>query len=270
MSRLVWKRDHGMLKIRDRNEQIDLNRNLYALGFSVVRANWLPALLATLLLLGSYVGSGYVDAPLSFAVIRSLLIMIIGFSIYRVLLSEGRIAGLRAIATEDGRIGWRYIGVMFIILSPILFLGIVWTAPGTGVGPSSIAEIGLGLVMVICYGTGYIVLGTALPEVVERGDVSLADAITRGRQNYRAIGRALVFGPWLFRAGSMLIMILLAKNGVKTDLFTYGHHGEFQPAALVPMLLFSGCYVFAEVLTAIVLVRAYKRFPARVDDAAPA
>ncbi len=257
-----------MFKIREKNEQIDLERNLYALGLSVVRANWLPAMLATLLLLGSYVGSGYVDAALPFVVIRSLLIMIIGFSIYRVLLSHGRIAGLRALATDEGRIGWRYVGVMLIILSPILFLGIVWTAPGTGVGPSSVAELGLGLLMVIAYGAGYILLGTALPEVVERGDVSLTDSITRGRQNYRAIGRALVFGPWLFRAGSMLFMIVLAESGVTTDLF--GRDGEFRPLALGPMLFFSACYVFAEVLTAIVLVRAYRRFPVSVPEGSAA
>ncbi len=122
----------------------------------------------------------------------------------------------------------------------------------------------------IVYGAGYILLGTALPEVVERGDVSLYAAITRGLRHYREIGRALVFGPWLFRAGSMLFMIVLAKQGVKTDLFTYGYQGQFQPAALGPMLFFSGCYVFAEVLTAIVLVRAFKRFPATLEDAAPA
>ena len=63
-----------------KNEKIDLDRNIFALGLSVMRTNWVPAGLAALLLLGSYVGSGYVDAPLPFAVVRSLLIMIIGFS----------------------------------------------------------------------------------------------------------------------------------------------------------------------------------------------
>lgn len=250
------------------NDKIDLDRNLFALAFSVMRTNWLPAILAALLLLGSYVGSGYVDKQLPFAVVRSLLIMIIGFSAYRVLLSRGRIRGLRSLATDDGRIGWRYAGVMLMILTPILVLGIVWTAPGSGVGPSNLVEIGLGLVLVIAYGTVYILLGTALPEVVERGDVSLSEAITRGRQNYRVIGRSLVFGPWLFRAGSMLVMILLSESGVTTDLFSY--QGTFRPAALGPMLFLSLCYVYAEVLTAIVLVRAYRRFPAQLPAAAPA
>ena len=252
------------------NDKIDLDRNIFALAFSVMRTNWLPASLATLLLLASYVGTGYVDKQLPFAVVRSLLIMIIGFAAYRVLLSRGRIHGLRALATDEGRIGWRYAGVMLMILTPILILGIVWTAPGSGVGPQSFGEIGLGLVMIIAYGAGYILLGTALPEVVERGDVAMSEAIARGRQHYRVIGRSLVFGPWLFRAGSMLVMIVLSQIGVTTDLFSSGDKGAFQAAALGPMLFFSACYVYAEVLTAIVLVRAYKRFPIGEPEAAPA
>lgn len=250
------------------DEKIDLDRNLFALALSVMRRNWLPSTLAALLLLGSYAGSGFVEKQLPFAVVRSLLIMIIGFSAYRVLLSRGRICGLRSLATDEGRIGWRYAGVMLMILTPILVLGIIWTAPGTGVGPSSMAEIGLGLVLVIAYGAVYILLGTALPEVVERGDVALSEAISRGRQHYRVIGRSLVFGPWLFRATSMLVMIILSESGVTTDLFNY--QGTFRPAALGPMLFLSACYVYAEILTAIVLVRAYKRFPARVPDGAAA
>lgn len=253
-----------------KNDKIDIDRNIFTLGFSVMRCNWLPASIAVSLLLASYVGTGYIDKQLPFAVARSLLIMIIGFAAYRVLVSEGRISGIRALATDDGRVGWRYAGVMLMILTPILLLGIVWTAPGTGVGPSSLGEMGLGIVMVIAYGAGYILLGTALPEVVERGDVSLSEAIARGRQNYRVIGRWLVFGPWLFRAGSMLFMIILAKSGVTTDLFSGGYKGTFQPAALGPMLFFSTCYVYAEVLTAIVLVRAYRRFPVPVANAATA
>ena len=247
-----------------KNEQLDLNRNLYALTFSVIRANWLPSLLATLLLLASYSATGFIDGQLPLAAVRLLLIIIVGFSIYRVLISEGRIGGLRALATDGGRIGWRYAGVMLMILSPILFLGIVWTAPGTGVGPQSLAEIGLGLVLVIAYGAGYILLGTALPEVVERGNVSMSEAIARGRQNYRVIGRSLVLGPWIFRAGSMLVMVILAMQGVATDLF--GGDGSFKPAALGPMLFFSASYIFAETMTAIVLLRAYRRFPVAVTE----
>ena len=40
------------------NDKIDLDRNLFALAFSVMRTNWLPAMLAARLLRGAYVGSG--------------------------------------------------------------------------------------------------------------------------------------------------------------------------------------------------------------------
>ena len=251
------------------NKNIDLDRGLFPLAFSVFRANYLPCGVASLLLLGSYVGAGYLVAPLAFAVFRSLIIMIVGYSAYRTLSTGGGVSGFRAIGTGAGRIPWRYAGVMLMILAPILILGIVWTAPGTGVGPSSIGEMAFGVMMVISYAALYVLFGTALPEVAERGDVSLAEAFERGRSNYRVIAKSMVIGPWLFRAGSMLFLILLSLAGVTVDLF-HGATGVFQVAALGPMLVFASCYIFAEVLTAIVLVRAYRRYPAAVPDAVAA
>jgi len=113
-------------------------------------------------------------------------------------------------------------------------------------------------VMVIAYTVAYVLLGTALPEVAERGEVVLSEAIERGRANYMPIARAMVFGPWLFRALSMAAMIGLNLAGVTTDLFG-SRMGLFQPTALGPMLMFTTCHVFAEVLTAVVMVRAYRR-----------
>ncbi len=156
---------------------------------------------------------------------------------------------------------------MLMILTPILALGIVWTAPGTGVGPSSWGEIGFGVVMVVAYANAYVLIGTALPEVAERGDVALGDAFARGRSNYRAIAKALVFGSWLFRAATVAAMIAASLMGVTVDLFN-GPTGAFQPAALGPMLAFTSGHVFAEVLTAIVMVRAYRRYPLAVRSAA--
>ena len=242
-----------------KNRKIDLDRNLFALAFSVMRCNWLPCGGAALLLLASDLGEGYLPAPLAFAVLRALLLMIVGYSAYRALVTGGEVAGWRAVATDEGRIPWRYAGVMLMILTPILILGIVWTAPGTGVGPSSINEIVFGVVMVVAYATVYVLLGTALPEVAERGEVALSEAIARGRSNYRVIAKALVFGPWLFRAATVAVIISASLMGVTVDLFN-GQTGVFQPAALGPMLMFKACHVFAEVLTAIVLVRAYRRY----------
>jgi hypothetical protein len=222
-----------------------------------------------ILLLGSYVGAGFLVAPLAYAALRSLIIMIFGYSAYRTLLTGGRVSGLRAIATGTGRIPWRFAGIMLLILSPVLILGVVWTAQGSGAGPGSFTEMGFGVMMVATYAVLYVLFGTALPEVAERGEASLAEAFERGRSNYRVIAKAMVIGPWLFRAGSMLALILLSLAGVTVDLFHY-QTGAFQMAALAPMLFFSTCYIFGEVLTAIVLVRAYRRFPLAVPGAATA
>ena len=62
-------------------------------------------------------------------------------------------------------------------------------------------------------------------------------------------------------AGSQLSSHEIASLlGVTVDLFDVST-GAFQPAALGPMLLFTTSHVFADVLTAIVLVRAYRRYP---------
>ena len=248
------------------NDKLDLDRNIFALAFSVVRCNWLPCTAAAMLLLASNVAEGYIDAPLAFAVVRALIIMIVGYSAYRALLSGGEVAGWRAVATDEGRIPWRYTGVMLMILTPILILGIVWTAPGTGVGPSSLGEIVFGIVMVVAYASAYVLIGTALPEVAERGDVALGEAFGRGRSNYRAIAKALVFGSWLFRAATVAAMIIASMMGVTVDLFT-SQSSAFQPEALGPMLLFTSSHVFAELLTAIVMVRAYRRYPSAAREA---
>jgi hypothetical protein len=251
------------------NKKIDLDRNLFALAVSVMRCNWLPCGGAAVLLLVSNLGEGYLHAPLAFAALRALIIMIVGYSAYRMLLTGGEIAGWRTVATAEGRIPWRYTGVMLMILTPILVLGIVWTAPGTGVGPSSLNEIVFGVVMVVAYASAYVLLGTALPEVAERGEVALSESIERGRSNYRVIAKALVFGPWVFRSATVAVMISASLMGVTVDLFN-GQTGAFQPAALGPMLLFTTGHVFAEVLTAIVLVRAYRRYPVAPKDAVAA
>ncbi len=252
-----------------KNPRIDLDRNLFALAFSVMRCNWLPCAAAAVLLLVSNMGEGYLHAPLAFVVLRALIIMIVGYSAYRMLLTGGKVAGWRAVATAEGRIPWRYAGVMLMILTPILVLGIVWTAPGTGVGPSSWGEIGFGVVMVVAYANAYVLLGTALPEVAERGEVAMSEAIGRGRSNYRAIAKAMVFGPWMFRAGIMAVVFFAVWMGGMVDLFN-GQTGAFQPAGLWQMLLLISSEVFAEVLTAIVLVRAYRRYPVTPKDAVAA
>ena len=251
------------------NKKIDLDRRLLPLAVSVMRHNWLPCGAAVLLLLASTVGAGYLHAPLAFPVLRSLIIMIVGYSVYRVLLSGGRIAGWRAMATDEGRVPWRYTGVMLMILTPILVLGIVWTAPGTGTGPSNIPEIVFGVVMIVAYASAYVLLGTALPEVAERGEVALGEAIERGRSHYRAIAMPMVFGPWVFRSATVAVLISASLLGVTVDLFDI-RTGAFQPAALGPMLLFTTGHIFAEVLTAIVLVRAYRKYPAAPREAVAA
>jgi hypothetical protein len=239
---------------------IDLERRLVPLAVSVMLRNWVPCFGGATLLLLSNVGSGYVKVQIAFAVVRALIIMIVGYSIYRTLLSRGSVSGYRALANDEGRAPWRYAGVMLIILSPILVLGIVWTAPGGSVGPHGLNELILGLVMVILYAVIYVLLGTALPEIAERGDAALGDSISRGYANYRTIARSLVFGPWIFRSATVLVLILLSLAGVKVDLFAPDTNA-FQPIALIPMMLFTTGHIFAEVLTAIVLVRAYRRYP---------
>jgi hypothetical protein len=249
------------------NQNFDLDRGIFPLAFSVVRCNWLPFGAAAVLLLLTNISQGFLFAPLAFVALRALTIMIVGYSAYRVLVTGGRVAGWRALSTDDGHIPWRYAGVMLMVLAPILILGIVWTAPGNGVGPSSLVQIVLGLVMVIGYASIYVLLGTALPEVVERGEVALSDAFERGRNNYRAIATNMIIGAWLFRAASAAVLIGASALGLNVDLFHF-RTGIFQPEALAPMLLFTSSHVFAEVLTAIVLVRAYRRFSVSPADGA--
>lgn len=248
------------------NQKFDLDRGIFPLAFSVVRCAWLPFFGAAIMLLLTNLSQGYLFAPLAFVVLRVLTLMIVGYAAYRVLLTGGKVAGWRALGTDDGRVPWRYAGVMLMILAPILILGIVWSAPGTGVGPENLGQIALGVVLVVAYASIYVLLGTALPEVAERGEVALTDALQRGRSNYRAIATAMVLGAWLFRAASAAALIGASYYGVNVDLFHF-QTGAFQPAAVVPMLLFTCSHVFAEILTAIVMVRAYRRFPVTAPNA---
>lgn len=248
---------------------VDIDRNIYAVAGSVARANLGPCAFAAVLLALTDVGAGYLHAPLAFAVLRALILMLIGYAAYRALLSGGAVSGWTATATPEGRVPWRYVGIMLIILGPILLLGVVWNAPGSGAGPTGLAETVLGFAMVVIYAALYILLGTALPEVAERGEVSLRDAFERGRANYRRIGRAMVFGPWLFRVASMLLMVGLSIAGLQIDPFSLGARA-FQPAGLLPLLVFKGTHVFAELMTAVVLVRAYRRYPTLPEGAVAA
>jgi hypothetical protein len=240
-------------------QAIDIDGNLFLVALAVFRRNWMPFVVAVLLLLAANASAGFVDAALAFIVVRALILMIAGYAAYRCLLSGGAVAGWRAVTAAEGRVPWRYAGVMLILLSPILVLGIVWTAPGAGPAPENLGQVVLGLVLVVIYAALYVLIGTALPAVAERGEVALGEAFERGWRNYRVIGRSLVLGVWLFRAGSMLMLIGLNMAGVTTDFFVPGS-GAFQAMALGPMLLFNCSHVFAECLNAIVLLRAYRRF----------
>jgi len=252
-----------------KNNPIDLDHSLFAVALSVARCNWKPSLAAALLLLGASAGQHYVVEPLPFTVLRALILMIVGYSAYRALLSGGKVAGWRSVATTDGRIPWRYAGVMLVILSPVLVLGIVWTAPGAGTGPVGFEAIALSLALVIMYTVAYVLLGTALPEVAECGEASLSAALTRGRSYYRRIATAMVLGPWIFRACTLAVLIGASLAGFTVDLF-HAETGAFQPEALLPVLFLTGGHVFAEILTAVVLVRAYRRYPVSVPGAQPA
>jgi len=253
----------------NKKNTIDLDHNLFGIALRVALRNWMPCVTAAMLLLAAGIGQHFVANPLPFTVFRALVLMIVGYSAYRLLVTGGRIAGWQSVATDEGRVPWRYAGVMLMILTPILLLGIVWTAPGTGVGPSGLDEIALGLVLVLMYTVAYVLLGTALPEVAERGEASLTVAIARGRSHYRRIATALVVGPWVFRAGTLALVISASLAGLSVDLFD-GHSGTFQPEAILPTMFLTGGYVFAEVLTAVVLVRAYVRLPAVLPGAVPA
>ena len=246
-------------------QKIDLDANLFRLACTVVRRNWAPFAVATLLLLASDASTGFAKAPIAFAVMRALVLMAAAHTAYRFLVSGGAIAGWRATTTPEGSFPWRFAGVMLIILSPILVLGIAWNAPGGVQGPSDFSGIVFGVVMVVIYASLLVLIGTALPAVAEKGQVSLSEAFQRGRRNYLVIGRALVFGVWLFRAGSVLAVIGLFLLGVTTDFFAPGA-GEFHAAAVGPMLLFNFSHVFAECLSAIVLTRAYRRYRSAPTD----
>ena len=251
------------------SRRLDIDRNIYAVAWQVTRGNLGPCLAAAILLAATDIGAAFIEAPLAFAVLRALILIIVGYAAYRMLLSGGEVHGWRAVSTPEGRMPWRYAGIMLIILGPILLLGIVWNAPGSGTGPTGLAETVLGVAMVVVYAALYILLGTALPEVAERGEVALRDAFNRGRSNYRRIGRALVLGPWVFRAGSMLAIVLVSIAGVQVDPIS-GKDLTFQPVGLAPLFVFKATHVFAEVMTAVVLTRAYRRYRTLPEGAVPA
>ena len=237
---------------------IDLDRNLFAVAFSVFRGNWATYATAILIWLASVAVAGVIEAPVGLALLRMALVVIVGHAAYRFLLT-GAVRGWRAIATADGRLPWRYAAVMLIILSPTLILGIVWNALGTGVGPSGLGEIGFGMAMVVIYVALYILVGTALPAVATHGRVSLGDTLRRGWRNYRAIGLSLVLGVWLFRIGSILVVVVISSLGITVDFYPPGG-GSFRPEAAGPMLFLMFSHVFAECLSATLLLRAYRRF----------
>lgn len=251
------------------SDRVDIDGNLYAVTWRVTRGNLGPCAAATVLLAATDVGAAFIEAPLAFAVLRALILIIVGYAAYRMLLTGGAVCGWRAASTPDGRIPWRYAGIMVIILGPILLLGVVWSAPGSSMGPTGLAETVLGVGMVVTYATLYILFGTALPEVAERGSVALRDAFDRGRSHYRRIGRALALGPWVFRAAAMLVIMLFSLAGFEVDPIS-AQGRAFQPAGLAPLLAFKGTHVFAEVMTAVVLTRAYRRYRAVPDGAVPA
>lgn len=248
---------------------LDIDRNIYTVAGGVAWGNLGPCAAAAVLLAATDIGAAYLHAPLAFATLRALILMIVGYAAYRMLLTGGAVRGWRAAGTPEGRIPWRYAGIMLIILGPILLLGIVWNAPGSGAGPTGLGEMALGVAMVVSYAALYILFGTALPEVAERGDVALRDAFDRGRAHYRRIGRAMVFGPWLFRVASLLVVIGLSLAGVQVGAFSLETQA-LQPAGLLPLLAFKGTHVFAEVMTAVVLVRAYRRYASLPEGAVSA
>jgi hypothetical protein len=244
-----------------RGSNIELDRNLYLLAFSILVRNWQPYAVAALLLLTANASVGFVDAPLVLAALRTAIFILVSYSAYRYLLTDGAASGWQSLLASTTRPPWRYAGVMLIVLSPILLLGIAWTVNGSGGGPSSLGDVVFGFLMVILYASFYVLLGTALPASAERDEMSLREGFARGRRNYGAIGRSLVLGVWVFRAASVLVMMVLAHLGVTTDFASPGS-GQLNLPAVGPMLLFNLSHIFAELLTAVVLVRAYRKYPA--------
>lgn len=244
---------------------IDPDNGLFPVAFAVLRCIWKPFALAVAVMLLASLAQGYLHDPLPLALIRALALIIAGHAAYRALITQGRVAGWRAAATREGHVPWRYAGVMLMILTPMLLLGLIWTAPharadgaGAAFGPSGLEGVVLAMILMIGYAVGYVLLGTALPEIAERGDAALSRAISRGRVHYRRIASWLMFGPWLFRTSTVVLLVAASFAGIAVDFF-HPETGAFQPSALVPMALLTGGTVFAEILTAVVLVRAYRR-----------
>ncbi len=87
-------------------KRIDIDRKLFPLAFSVMRRNWLPCGAAAVLLLVANIGDGYLRAPLAFATLHALIIMIVGFSACRLLLTGAlSVAGARSALPRAGSPG---------------------------------------------------------------------------------------------------------------------------------------------------------------------
>ncbi|HUS54769.1 MAG TPA: hypothetical protein VMY41_12290, partial [Thermohalobaculum sp.] len=80
-----------------KSRMIEIDDNVFLVAFSIVWRNRMPFAAAASILLATNAGHDFIDMPVAVAVLRALILMIVGYSAYRCLLSGGTIAGWQAV-----------------------------------------------------------------------------------------------------------------------------------------------------------------------------
>ncbi len=238
--------------------RIDMSRGSWALAPDVVLRNGASFSLVTILLTATHMLQQWDFAPAAIPTIRMMLLIVTGFIAYRTLMSGGDKVGLSALLDAPRGDVTRFAGVMLIILAPIVVLGLCLKIPALSAMLPPGGLIPFMMLMVVTYGALMILLGTALPATAARGDATLRSAIRRGRAGYREIGRAMVFGPWLFSVLYSLALLSTQALGLPA-MVGPGDSGWMVAVWLIAQLLSSAGHVFAAAMTAVVLSRAYQK-----------
>lgn len=236
---------------------VDLSRRLYPLAFRVLRENAAPAALLLSVLMLLNIVQGVAGPSVGLAPLRLGCLVLMAHAAYRVLLTSGAVQGMAALSDPNGRAPLRFIGVMVLIFLPMILIGAIWTTPG---GPQMLGGfffVGAILLMVLAYGALLVLMGTALPELAERGHADPAAALRRGLAGYRSIARGLVLGPGLFGVANGLVLVIAGYLGLPDGAYNPAT-GTFSPGALAVLTLLSLGNLYSVTLAAVVLSRAYR------------
>lgn len=234
-----------------------LERGIWATAFGAVRRNLAVCLLVAVLLTAAHLVQYWGHGGGVLPPLRAVLLIFAGYVCHRTLVTGGETWGFAAATGPGFRRAARFAGVQLMILVPILVLGLCLTIPEVRAVLPGVSFLPFMVAMIVLYGIGLVLLGTALPEIAATGEVDFGRAVASGRRDYRAIARGMVWGPWIFGAGHTLVMLGAEKMGLP-KIVSEPDAGAIL-VWLAARLAESGGHVLAEALRAAVLVAAWHR-----------